>query len=66
MMVFTGDWLKTKEWKQVVTVNVGDDTFATLDADGELVWWDTETDYEMFLDHKSNTEMQSLLRHAGI
>lgn len=66
MIVFVGDWVKAKEWKQVVDVNVGNDTFATLDADGELLWWDTETEYGCFSDHKSNPEMQSLLRDAGL
>ena len=61
MIVYVGDWVKTKEWKQVVAVNVGNDTFATLDADGELLWWDTE-DKASFKEHKSDNEMQYLLR----
>ena len=65
MIIFTGDWVKAKEWKQVVAIDSGYDQFATLDSDGDLIWWDTE-DKECFSDHKSNTEMQSLLRHLGI
>lgn len=66
MIVFTGDWVKAKEWKQVVQIDSGYDRFATLDADGELLWWDIETEYNCFSDHKSNTEMQALLRDLGI
>ena len=65
MIVFVGDWVKAKEWKQVVDVNAGNETFATLNIDGELIWWDTE-EREYFSDHKSNPEMQALLRDVGI
>ena len=64
MIVFTGDWVKlkyNKQWKQVVSINFNDDTFATLDVDGGTEWWDTE-DPAVFLDHLSNTAMQSLLK----
>jgi len=61
MIVYAGDWIKIKQWKQVVAVNPSDDTFATIDSDGDLLWWDTE-DTALFLDHKSNDEMQALLR----
>ena len=58
MIVFTGDWVKlkyNKQWKQVVAINFNDDTFSTLDVDGEPEWWDTE-DLTVFLDHISNTQ----------
>ena len=67
MIVFIGDWVKTanNKWKQVV--DVSNDTFATIDADGELAWWNCEDnieDSEDFIDHKSDTEMQALLKEA--
>ena len=67
MIVFIGDWVKTSnnKWKQVV--DVSNDTFATIDADGELAWWNCEDkieDSEDFIDHKSDTEMQALLKEA--
>ena len=71
MIVFIGDWVKLAngKWKQVCTVNVGNDTFATLNIDGDLEWWDTVDnieDSEDFLDHKSDNYMQDLLRYLGI
>ena len=67
MIVFIGDWVKTanRKWKQVVTVNVGNDTFATLTMDGDLEWWEAQDNLETsedFIDHKSDTEMQHLLQ----
>lgn len=71
MIVFIGDWVKTanKKWKQVVTVNVGNDTFATLTMDGDLEWWEAQDNLEAsedFIDHKSDTEMQALLTYLGL
>ena len=68
MIVFTGDWVKLKYnklWKQVVAIYFIDDTFATLDVDGEPEWWDSE-DTTVFLDHISNTLMQIKLTEAGL
>ena len=67
MILFIGDWVKTanNKWKQVVTIDVGLDTFATLNIDGDLEWWNCQDNLEEsedFISHKSDTEMQELLK----
>jgi len=66
MIVFTGDWVKVSgQWKQVVAIDSRYDNFATLDSDGEHLWWGVEVP-EVFEDHVSNTEMQAMLKEAGL
>lgn len=66
MIVFTGDWVKfSGKWKQVVSVNVHMDMFATLDSDGEFQWFGTEAP-EFFENHISDTQMQAELQEAGL
>ena len=66
MIVFTGDWVKfSGQWKQVVSVNVHMDMFATIDSDGEFQWFGTESP-EFFENHISDVQMQIRLQEAGI
>ena len=66
MIVFTGDWVKfSGKWKQVVSVNVHMDMFATIDSDGEFQWFGTESQ-EFFEDHISDIQMQNKLEEAGL
>lgn len=66
MIVFTGDWVKfSGKWKQVVSVNVHMDMFATIDSDGEFQWFGTESP-EFFEDHISDIQMQNKLEEAGL
>lgn len=67
MIVFIGDWVKISgQWRQVVDVNPGNDTFSIVANDwGEQIWYGTETP-EIFGGHCSDPEFQTKLQGAGL